>query len=80
MLPSAVRAVWWLSLPVVLVAAWAVGLATYGPLTPEWTIQHLAYRVLPVAVGGWGAATLVLAAVVTLMSSRPAGSRGSTTG
>ncbi|MFL2001769.1 MULTISPECIES: DUF4184 family protein [unclassified Microbacterium] len=80
MLPSAVRAVWWLSLPLVLVSAWAVGLVTYGPITPEWTIQHLAYRVLPAAAGAWGAATLVLAAVVTVIRSRSAESRGSTTG
>lgn len=60
-MPDAVRIVWWLSLPVVLIAAWIVGLLAYGPITPEWTVQHLAYRVLPVAVGGWGAASLLLA-------------------
>jgi hypothetical protein len=60
-MPDAVRVVWWLSLPVVLIAAWLLGLATFGPITPEWTVQHLAYRVLPVAVAGWGAATLMLA-------------------
>ncbi|RKT33854.1 uncharacterized protein DUF4184 [Microbacterium sp. AG1240] len=80
MLPTAVRAVWWLSLPVVLVAAWAVGLVAYGPITSEWTVQHLAYRVLPAAAGGWGAATLALAAVVTVIRSGSAESRRSTTG
>jgi membrane-bound metal-dependent hydrolase YbcI (DUF457 family) len=63
--PPVVRWVWWVSLPATLLAAWLVGMAMYGPLTTEWTAQHLAYRVLPVAVAGWGAATLVLALAVT---------------
>lgn len=63
-LPSAVRVVWWLSLPVILVAAWGIGLAMFGPLTSEFTIAHLAYRVLPPACAVWGALTLVLCVIV----------------
>ncbi|MFJ6654405.1 DUF4184 family protein [Microbacterium sp. NPDC091313] len=62
--PDMLRLAWWVSLPAVLVVAWGVGLAAYGPISAEWTVAHLAYRVLPAAVGGWGAATLVLAAWV----------------
>lgn len=60
--PTWLRVAWWVSLPAVLAAAWLVGLAAYGPLTAEFTAQHLAYRVLPAASGLWGAATLVLCA------------------
>lgn len=59
-LAPVVRRLWWVSLPVVLVAAWVIGLLVYGPLTPTWTAAHLAYRVLPPACALWGAATLVL--------------------
>jgi len=52
-LPDAVRVAWWLSLPGVLVVAWAWGLATLGPLTAGFTAHHLAYRVLPPAVAVW---------------------------
>lgn len=48
-IPPIVRYLWWLSLPLVLLAAWILGLAVYGPFTPEWTVRHLAYRVLPPA-------------------------------
>ncbi|MFG6443633.1 DUF4184 family protein [Microbacterium sp. P07] len=65
MLPAAVRYTVWLSLPAVLVGAWVIGLSVYGPMTDEWTPQHLAYRVLPTAVGVWGLSVFVLAAVVT---------------
>lgn len=68
--PRAVRVAWWLSLPVILVAAWFVGLAVYGPLTDAFTVQHLAYRVLPPACALWGAITLVLCVILSL-SSRP---------
>jgi hypothetical protein len=63
-LPDVVRWVWWLALPALLVAAWGAGLAVYGPLTEEWTAAHLAYRVLPVAVGAWGVLTILFALVV----------------
>ncbi|MGB4779270.1 DUF4184 family protein, partial [Microbacterium sp.] len=67
LLPSAVRVVWWASLPAVLVVAWLIGLTAYGPLTPTWTAQHLAYRVLPPACAIWGAATLLLCVVVVAL-------------
>jgi hypothetical protein len=75
--PGAVRWIWWVSLPVTLVVAWLVGLAMFGPLTTEWTAQHLAYRVLPVAVAGWGAATLVLAVAVSAIRASSASRRRS---
>lgn len=70
LLPGVVRWAWWLSLPVTLAIAWIVGLAAFGPLTASWTAQHLAYRVLPLACGIWGLATLVLCAVVALRRRR----------
>ena len=76
-LPDAVRWAWWLSLPAVLVAAWLLGLAALGPLDAEFTVAHLAYRVLPPACALWGAATVVLCVVVQVSrrgrSRRPAG-------
>lgn len=69
-LPAAVRVAWWLSLPIVLVAAWLLGLAAYGPLTASWTAQHLAYRVLPLACGLWGLATVALCLVVVALRRR----------
>lgn len=60
MLPTGVRIAWWISLPVILLTAWIVGLIAYGPLTAEFTVQHLAYRMLPPACAIWGALTLVL--------------------
>jgi hypothetical protein len=68
--PRAVRIAWWVSLPVILVAAWLLGLALYGPLTDAFTLQHLAYRVLPPACALWGAITLVLCVILSL-SARP---------
>ncbi|MCR2813708.1 DUF4184 family protein [Microbacterium sp. zg.Y1090] len=70
MLPRAVRAAWWLSLPAVLVGAWVIGLALYGPLDAEFTVAHLAYRVLPPACALWGAGTVALAAAVQLLRRR----------
>jgi hypothetical protein len=69
-LPGVVRVAWWVSLPVALVVAAAVGFATYGPLTSEWTAQHLAYRVLPPACAIWGAGTVVLCIVVQIVRRR----------
>jgi len=71
-IPPIVRHLWWLSLPLVLVAAWVAGLAVYGPFTPDWTVQHLAYRVLPPACALWGAGTLVLCVVLVWRRRRPA--------
>lgn len=69
-LPTWVRWAWWLSLPLVLIAAWFIGMGQYGPITDEWTIAHLAYRVLPPACAVWGAATLALCLVVQSLSRR----------
>lgn len=63
-LSPGVRAAWWLSLPAILAVAWLIGLAAYGPLDQDWTIAHLAYRVLPPACAIWGALTLALCIVV----------------
>lgn len=70
LLPAWVRWVWMLSLPVVLIAAWILGLAAYGPLTGEFTAQHLAYRTLPAASGLWGATTVLLCVVIVLVLER----------
>jgi hypothetical protein len=69
-LPDAVRWAWWLSLPVALLVAWAIGLAAYGPLTGEWRVEHVAYRVLPPACAVWGLLTAILAVLVRLARSR----------
>lgn len=73
-LPSWVRVGWWLSLPAALVAAWVIGVATHGPIDAQFTVAHLAYRVLPPACAMWGAATLVLALSVPI--ARSAENRG----
>lgn len=67
-LPGPVRWAWWLSLPLVLVVAWLIGLALFGPITAGWTLQHLAYRVFPSACALWGIITLVLAIAVQALS------------
>lgn len=69
-LSNRVRWVWWLSLPVVLVAAWVWGLGVFGPLDDEFTVAHLAYRVLPPACAVWAALTLVLCVVVQVARRR----------
>ena len=71
-LPNAARWAWWLSLPFILVAAWVIGMAAFGPFTQEWTGAHLAYRMLPPACALWGAMTLVLAVTVQLVRLRKA--------
>lgn len=65
-LPDAARMVWWLSLPVVLIVAVIGGYVAFGPFTGGFTVQHLAYRVLPPACALWGLATLVLCLVIGL--------------
>lgn len=72
--PFAVRVSWWLSLPVTLVVAVVIGLAVYGPLTEEFTVQHLAYRTLPFACGIWGVLTVALAVLLRLPTDRRRGS------
>ncbi|MGZ8804349.1 MAG: DUF4184 family protein [Microbacterium sp.] len=67
---NAVRWVWWLCLPASLVVAWAIGLAIFGPITAEWTIAHLAYRVLPPACALWGLVTVLLAVAIQIRRAR----------
>ncbi|GAB6859138.1 DUF4184 family protein [Microbacterium xylanilyticum] len=64
--PLGVRATWWLSLPAALALAVVIGLAVYGPLTAEFTAQHLAYRTLPGACGVWALLTFVLVIVLRI--------------
>jgi hypothetical protein len=70
LLPDPVRWAWWLSLPIALLVAWGMGLALYGPITTDWTIPHLAYRVLPPACAVWGVLTLALAVAVQILRGR----------
>jgi hypothetical protein len=70
-LPGWVRWTWWLSLPTVLVIAWLWGLAVFGPLDDDFTVVHLAYRVLPPACALWGATTVVLCIGTQLVPARP---------
>lgn len=69
-LPSGVRIAWWLSLPVILLTATVIGYLAYGPLSDEFTVQHLAYRMLPPACALWGALTLTLCLAVPLFRRR----------
>ena len=64
--PSWMRIGWWISLPLILVAAWGIGLAVHGPLDAEFTAQHLAYRMLPTACAIWGGVTLLLCLILPL--------------
>lgn len=68
--PGWVRVTWWISLPVMLLAAWIMGYVALGPFTEQFTFQHLAYRVLPPACALWGAATLLLCIVLSLRARR----------
>jgi hypothetical protein len=72
LVPTLARRLWWLSLPVALLAAWGIGMAMFGPLTDEWTVAHLAYRVLPPACAVWGLLTVGLAVTVQLLRRRGA--------
>ncbi|MGW8481488.1 DUF4184 family protein [Microbacterium sp. NPDC055903] len=63
-LPGWLRVSWWISLPVILVVAWVLGAIAFGPFTDSFTVQHLAYRVLPPACAVWGALTVVLCILV----------------
>jgi hypothetical protein len=71
-LPGWVRWCWWVSLPVVLMVAWMLGLAVLGPLDADFTAAHLAYRVLPPACAVWGVATVVLAVVAQVVRRKAA--------
>ncbi|WP_223586203.1 DUF4184 family protein [Microbacterium sp. OVT16B] len=69
-LPSAVRISWWLSLPIILATAWIIGFVAYGPFTDHFTLQHLAYRVLPPACAVWGALTVILCLLLPVFRGR----------
>lgn len=69
-MPAWVRVSWWISLPVILLVAWLIGYLAYGPFTAEFTLQHLAYRVLPAACGIWAMLTLVLCVVTAIVGGR----------
>lgn len=69
-LPAALRIAWWASLPVILIAAWVGGLLAFGPLSADFTVQHLAYRVLPPACAVWGVLTLILCVVLAVRRPR----------
>ncbi|WP_223171310.1 hypothetical protein [Microbacterium sp. NIBRBAC000506063] len=60
------RLAWLLALPGVLVVAWLIGLAVFGPFDGEWTPPHLAYRVLPPACAVWGALMLGVCVLVQI--------------
>lgn len=72
-----VRVAWWLALPILLIGAWVWGMVMYGPFTPTWTLQHLAYRVLPPASAIFGAITLALCIGVQLATRRRSRGRNS---
>ncbi|OZB81931.1 DUF4184 family protein [Microbacterium sp. 13-71-7] len=74
--PLRIRLTWWLSLPVTLIVAVVLGLVAYGPLTEEFTVQHLAYRTLPLACGVWGALTLAMILVLRAARGRPSAPSG----
>ena len=69
-LPGWVRGAWWLSLPACLAVALLWGLAVQGPLDGDFTVAHLAYRVLPPACAQWGAATVGLCIAVQALAAR----------
>lgn len=71
-LPGWGRVAWWLSLPLVLVLAWAIAVPIYGPFSPDHSARHLAYRLLPAAAAGWAAASLVLCVAVQALRARAA--------
>lgn len=64
--PTGVRLGWMISLPGVLITAWIIGHVAYGPFTDDFSVQHLAYRVLPPACAVWGALTLALCLAMPL--------------
>lgn len=66
-LPTGVRVAWWISLPAVLVVALGWGLLSSGGLSDDFTIQHLAYLVLPPASALWGGISLALCVLVMVL-------------
>ena len=69
-LPSGIRIAWWFSLPAILLTAWLVGMAVYGPFSTGFTPQHLAYRMLPPACAVWGALTLLICVLLAVLRRR----------
>lgn len=69
-LPAWMRRTWWVALPALLAAAWVVGLVHWGPFTADYTPQHLAYRVLPVASAVWAGLGILLALTVPVARIR----------
>ena len=69
LLPGWVRVAWWVSLPAVLVIAWVAGIVAFGPFTEGFTVQHLAYRVLPPACAVWGVLTAALCVLIGIRRS-----------
>lgn len=65
-----VRVAWWVSLPVLLIAAWVAGYVLLGPFDAGFTVQHLAYRALPLACGVWGMLTLALCVALPILGRR----------
>ncbi|MGN8027576.1 hypothetical protein [Microbacterium sp. 22242] len=53
-----------------LLIALGVGLAVHGPITAAFTLQHLAYRTLPLACGVWAMLTLVLVMVLRIRGAQ----------
>jgi hypothetical protein len=68
--PAWLRGASWLSLPVILLVAWGVGMLVLGPFTADFTPRHLAYRALPPAAALWGAITLALCVFVQIARMR----------
>ena len=68
-LPAWLPRAWWVALPAALAIAWFVGIALW-PLTAEFTAQHLAYRVLPLASAIWGLSGVLLAVAVQYARAR----------
>ncbi|WP_040163596.1 DUF4184 family protein [Microbacterium gorillae] len=71
-IPAIARVLWWIALPVLLVAFAVFGYLRWGPLSADFTVQHLAYATLPQACGVWGALTVVLCAVIVISRARRA--------
>jgi len=53
----------------VLVIAWVAGIVAFGPFTEDFTVQHLAYRVLPPACAVWGVLTAALCVLIGIRRS-----------
>ena len=62
--PEWVRVTCWLALPAMLALASAVALALDGPLRPEFTLAHLAYRTFLPVIAAWGVAIVAIAVAV----------------